>query len=262
MSEDRRSRNTSARRRRGLPPWLDPGAPSAWWSAPARRARVVDQAPHRPLPGTAEPPEPPHVDADPPRPRPNVTTEPESFGALLRSWAADPELRRWLRNAALRLAVVVLLVGGVALLAQQIRPLPWDSGPSAANNAGHVPVATHVPSPTPTPTVPKQTELDGVITITNLDSQSPYEADVQIEAHGGAWYCRNAPIAKSTWHVQLAPGQSISIPCVIPVSTPSSLPAHTFRQAVPSTDGTGLALVDNPAPFQGTSFVPTPRPTP
>jgi hypothetical protein len=181
---------------------------------------------------------------------------------LLRRWARNPELRQWLRSAALRLAIVVLLVGGIALLAQQIKPLPWDNSPSTASNAKAAPTGTHVPPPTPTPTVPRQTELDGVITITNLDSQSPYESDVQIMAHDGAWYCRNAPLAGSTWHVQLGPGQSISIPCVIPVSTPSSLPPHTFRQAVPSADGTGLALVDNPAPFQGTSFVPTPRPTP
>ncbi len=264
MSDDRRSRNTSARRRRGLPPWLDPDAPSAWWSAPARRPRVVDQAPYPPSQDTGDPSEPPHIDADPPRQKPAQKPAPpppaDSFGDVLRDWARNPEVRNWLRTAAIRLGIIVLLVGGVALLAQTIKPLPWDN--SSGNNTNNVPVATHTPLPTPTPTIPKQTELDGVITITNLDSQSPYEGNVQIMAHDGAWYCRNAPLAKSTWHVQLAPGQSISFPCVIPVSTPSSLPPHTFRQAVPSTDGTGLALVDNPAPFQGTSFVPTPRATP
>src|SRR5690348_10169195 len=102
MSEDRRSRNTSSRRRR-LPPWLDPDAPSAWWSPDARRSRVVDQAPHPPPYATSTPPEPPHVDADPPRPNPvpPPPPEPDSFLDALRDWARNPEFRDWARTTAI-----------------------------------------------------------------------------------------------------------------------------------------------------------------
>jgi hypothetical protein len=110
-------------------------------------------------------------------------------------------------------------------------------------------------TPTSTP-LPAQTELDGVITVTNLDPQAPYDGDIQVLAHGGAWYCRNAPLPDSMWHVHLDGGASITLPCIIPVSSPSTIAPHTFRKAVPSTDGTGLALVDNPAAFQRSTYVP------
>src|SRR5262249_17033922 len=63
-----------------------------------------------------------------------------------------------------------------------------------------------------------------------------------------------------SWHVQLAGGQTISLPCIVPASTPSFLPPHTFRKAIPDAAGTGLALVDNPDSFRGVAFVPTPSP--
>ncbi len=111
--------------------------------------------------------------------------------------------------------------------------------------------------PTSTP-LPAQTELDGVITVANLDPQAPYDGDIQVIADNGAWYCRNAPLPNSTWHVHLDGGATTTMACVIPVSSPSTIAPHTFRKAVPSSDGSGLALVDNPSAFQRSSFIPTP----
>ncbi|HEY1387215.1 MAG TPA: hypothetical protein VGF38_01625 [Ktedonobacterales bacterium] len=268
MSDNRPSRNTSSRRRQGKLPWMDPDAPRAWWSAPVRRARVVE---HPPDPAYTPQNTPAReqrarvdaiIDAVPELEAPHAESFFATFVSAAREWLHELDVRRSLGDMLLRVALVVAAVGVLAFLVNLIAGLPWGGRPESVSQqtTSVHPTATHLP--TATPTTPKQTELDGVIVITNLDPQSPFEGDVQVMAHDGAWYCRNAPLARSTWHVKLGPGASLSVPCVIPVAAPSSLPAHTFRRAVPSADGSGLALVDNPQPFQGSVFLPTAVPTP
>jgi hypothetical protein len=268
MSDNRPPRNTSSRRRQGKLPWLDPNAPRAWWSAPGgpRRARVIEHPPNTPPQNAPEREQRAPVDAIVDAvPELEAAPEESSFAAFVaaaREWLREPGVRRSLGDMLLRVALVVVAVGMLAFLVNLIAGLPWGGRPRSVGQrtTSVQPTATRLP--TATPTIPKQTELDGVIVITNLDPQSPFEGDVQVMAHDGAWYCRNAPLAQSTWHIKLGPGANLSVPCVIPVAAPSSLPAHTFRRAVPSADGNGLALVDNPQPFQGTVFVPTAVPTP
>ncbi len=245
---------------------MDPDAPHAWWSAPVRQARVIEHppdmlprnAPEREQRARAEA----IVDAAPDLEAAQDESPFAAFVAAVRKWLQEPGVRHSVGEMLLRVALVVVVVGVIAFLVNLIAGFPGGRhvGSVGQQTVSVQPTATH--PPTSTPTVPKQTELDGVIVITNLDPQSPYEGDVQVMAHDGAWYCRNAPLARSTWHVTLGPGASLSLPCVIPLATPSSLPAHTFRRAVPSADGSGLALVDNPQPFEGSVFVPTAVPTP
>jgi hypothetical protein len=164
------------------------------------------------------------------------------------------------RRIAYTLCTLALLVSIAWLIVTFLRlPILINNarshGPSVATNTtGHSgPTAT----PTATPT-PAQTELDGVITIENLDQEVPFAGNVQIRSNDGHYACRNAPLPNSTWYIQLEPGASTSVPCIVPASSPASLSPHTFRRAVTGAGDQGLALVDNPAPFLGTSFVPTP----
>ena len=264
-------RGGASRRRGGLPPWLIPDAPRQWWSAPARqpRVRIVDHAPS-PAPDTdldparrVSPPALPQAPAPPPmlderrpaipaprRPPPLPPQSPPppdddkpSVLIQVRRWLRGERARQLASSTLARLAALCLLLVGLALVGQVVTRLPW------LHSAGspHAPVTT----------APMQTELDGVITLTNLDPQVPFEGDISVTAHDGAWYCRNAPLPHSTWHVQLAGGQTISLACIVPASTPSFLPPHTFRRAVPDAAGTGLALVDNPDSFRGVALLPT-----
>jgi hypothetical protein len=178
----------------------------------------------------------------------------QALAWVRRAGVSGPGTRRVVVGWVVRVAVVVVAVSVLAVAAQGLGRLAHSGQPSkAAVAATHV--LTHVSSPTPTPS---QTELDGVITFTNLDPHAPFEGDVHVVARTGGYECRNAPLPHSTWHVQLDPGASLAVPCEIPVSSPPTLAAHTFRQVVTSADGSDLALVDNPAPFTGVVFVPTP----
>ncbi len=237
MPEDSTTRRSSPRqRRRADPPWVAPDAPSTWWSAPTRPPRVVDAASAsavrpRPAPPSALPAPAP---TQPPQ-RPDHDASPL---AAAETWMRGGGPQRAVRGIwGKALALVALLV----VVALAFQAFSWLQGRA---------------KPTPTP-LPVQTELDGVITVTNLDPQAPYDGDIQVIADNGAWYCRNAPLPDSTWHVHLNGGATTTMACVIPVSSPSTIAPHTFRKAVPSTNGTGLALVDNPSAFQRSSFIPT-----
>lgn len=282
MADERDPRAAAARRGRAAqpPPWLAPDAPSQWWSAapPADRPR---RAHERSWPGAAD-----YVDGDvdgdvendAPAPPPRIVpaTPPTSTWAALIAWlravwrqrqrvAWGAALRRAAASGLVKLFILLLcawLVVNVGqTLLRMVAPggLHFGAAPAATAPARPSPTRAHTPLPTPTPLA--QTELDGVITITNLDGQNPFEGDVQVLARDGAWFCRNAPLPKSTWHVRLEPGAALAIPCIIPAASPASLPAHTFRKTVSTPDGQGLALVDNPAPFAGALFIPTPLPT-
>jgi hypothetical protein len=163
-----------------------------------------------------------------------------------------------LRHIAYTLCALILLVSIAWLVVTFLRvPTLINSarshGPSVATKTTGHPAPTATPTPTPA-----QTELDGVITIENLDQEVPFAGNVQIRSNDGRYTCRNSPLPNSTWYIQLEPGATTSVPCIIPLASPASLPPHTFRRAVTGAGGQGLALVDNPAPFLGTSFVPTP----
>jgi hypothetical protein len=259
-------------RRDELPPWQNPGAKSQWWFAPTRPPRVVDEAPNGDSAADGQPQASargPVVDATSATRRPQGGAGQAGAGSaggsplaralawLRRAGVSGPSTRRIVLGWGLRVAVVVVAVSVLAVAAQglgRLGRLAHSGQPGkGAVAATHVP--THVSSPTPTPA---QTELDGVITFTNLDPHAPFEGDVHVVARTGGYACRNAPLPPSTWHVQLDPGASLAVPCEIPVSSPPTLAAHTFRQVVTSADGSDLALVDNPAPFTGVVFVPTP----
>ena len=275
---DERDPRMAARRRRAAqpPPWLAPDAPSQWWSA----APPADRPPRdhgRSWPGDTA-----YVDGDAESPAhassPRIVpaTPSTSIWAALLAWlrgvwrmrqrvAWGAALRRAAASGLVKLFILLLCAWlvvnvGQALL-RVVAPGGLHFGAAPAATAPARPSPTHAHTPLPTPTPLTQTELDGVITITNLDAQNPFEGDVQVLAHDGAWSCRNAPLPKSAWHVRLDPGVTLSFPCIIPVASPASLPAHTFRKTVSTPDGQGLALVDNPAPFAGVLFIPTPLPT-
>jgi hypothetical protein len=76
-------------------------------------------------------------------------------------------------------------------------------------------------------------------------------------AHG-TLAARRSPGARGM--SRLGPAQVSLFSSVIPATAPPSLPAHTFRRAVPSADSSGLTLVDNTQPFNGSVFIPTAHP--
>jgi hypothetical protein len=158
----------------------------------------------------------------------------------------------WSMLALLILVILFIIEIGVQFGPLRINLPAGGPGPTAKVQGRPAPTATLLPSPTPSPT-PTQTELDGVITIENLDQNNPFDGDVSVTADNGLYICRNAPLPESQWHIVLSPGASTQVPCVIPLSSPSTLPIHTFTQVETGTDGQGRVLVDNLTPFQGTS---------
>jgi hypothetical protein len=231
--------------------WLTPGAQSTWWNAEEDSSVVIDQA--NP-PAVPEPPAPTQGQRQPPKKsvfsfgQPTGIVTQDSWWAVLTDLAQSIyHLWKHVRPGEKRtMTVVAFLVIALSLSLGLI--LYYQQGLNQARHAP--PIAAARPSATPLPTAtPQQTELDGVITIQNLDGQNAFAGDIQITADNGHYFCRNAPEPKSTWHIILDPGQTTSVPCAVPVSTPSNLPAHTFTAVVTGTNGMGRALVDNPAPF-------------
>lgn len=259
----------ASRRRSGQLPWENPRAESQWWFAPSRPPRVVDEAPDASAATDQQSPTGGHaVVVDVPLARPSEQGRPqmargasnggspwgEALAQVRRRGLGGMGTRGVIVRWVVRVAVVVVASTVVAVVVR---------GPGGLTRGGppgrSVAVVTRSPASGATATSsPTQAELDGVITITNLDPKAPFEGDVHVEARTGGYTCRNAPLPQSTWHVQLDPGATLAVPCEIPVSSPPALAVHTFRRAVPSADGSGLALVDNPAPFMGVTFTPTP----
>ncbi len=251
----------------GTPPgarrnsWLDPNAPDGWWSAtvPPAGSQVVDQDTSPQMVyrggqgprGPARPGRRPTAPSQPPTPGQGPGMGAQAQQAL-RTFAHH--LWRLVRDQVIPIGGLVALLVVLALLLTFI----LHFAPGAASAPHHqtgkqqtsIPLASPTLAPAPTPT-PTQTELDGVITMENLDANNPFVGDVTVRA--GSYFCRNAPEPNSTWHIILAGGATTQVPCVIPVHSPSSLPAHTFTMVETGLNGQGRVLVDNLTPFTGTA---------
>ena len=228
-----------------------------WWSPahpPAPRARrIVEETPNAPQRALMRR----TAGAPPRRGAPPISAgQADARPWWRRLWASlVVDYLQGLVTIAVVAGLIVLIFNAPALL-HALDTMPHGGVSPAIHGTRVTPTAS--PLPTATPTLPAQTELDGVVVITNLDSSVPFEGDVKILSTDGQYLCRNSPQPGSTWHVQLAPSGSLSLPCIIPATTPASLAPHTFRHTVTGAGGQGLALLDNPAPFSGTAFVPTP----
>lgn len=227
--------------------------PDGWWSP---------QNPHR----TAQRPPPASriVDQAPPvgAPRPRAASSAARWQQSADNGSPPAGILRRIRSSpvgdfASKLLALAIFCLAIGLVITGVRAFGhFGSGNHTARSLS--PTAT-ASLPTATPSPPAQTELDGVITVQNLDDAVPFEGDVQVISADSTLLCRNAPEPKSTWHIHLTPAGVTSLPCIIAVASPSSLAPHTFRRAVAGAGGQGLVLVDNPAPFTGTTFVPTPK---
>jgi hypothetical protein len=205
-------------------------SPDGWWSPSSGAASQ-----HRPS-------------AHPAGPTPSVPA------AGWYEWVRSLPLDRLLGSLA---GAVVLFVAVWALLTLGLGNRQPPAVPPRARPAAVSPSIR----PTSTPT-PAQTELDGVVTIQNLDTQVPFQGTIQLISDDGKYACRNSPQPNSTWTIQLDAGATIAIPCIILASRPSSLPPHTFRRAVSGAGGQGLALMDNLEPFVGSAILPAATSTP
>lgn len=250
---------------RGRRSWLSPGGQGQWWSPSPSEMRIVEQDTH---PRTHQSPEHgrqvPLLDGER---GPSFFQRAQSvLEEQVHAATGSGTRARWQdivwRVATSTPAVMVYLILLLLLVIQVMTHVPWASlaGTGQHHSQGSHPqvVVTPTRTPLPTPTAtPTQTELDGVITIQNLDSDVTFEGDVQVLADHGRLFCRNAPLADSKWHIVLAGGATTTVPCIIPVSSPSTLATHTFTTVEAGQNGRGRVLVDNLSPFQGTAYFPT-----
>jgi hypothetical protein len=280
--------------------WLSPNTPGSWWNAdgtddaasqsgPVVDQEMTDQQMGRKAPvGT-----PAHAKGrtgrQAPQPAQPVipsnhqvvqhTEQDDTWLALIHDAVTDgvvPWIQgvgRWWRrlgHGAMQLALTVIMVVPLVLLLVLLVRITtaYLHSNSGAHNPAALPTVQRGLSPVkPTTTLvptatPTQTELDGVITIENLDNQNPFAGDVSVTADNGHFYCRNAPEPHSTWHIVLAAGATTEVPCVIPLSSPPTLPAHTFTAVESGSNGQGRVLVDNLTLFTGTAYYPTTTPGP
>lgn len=280
--------------------WLSPNTPGSWWNADgtddaaSQSGSVVDQAVTDQQMGRKAPEgTPAHATGrtghQAPTPARQVvpsnhqvvqhTEQDDTWLALIHDVVTDgvvPWIQgggRWWRrlgHGAMRLALstVFMVVPLVLLLVLLVLITAYVHSNTGAHNPAALPTVQQGLSPVkPTTTLvptatPTQTELDGVITIENLDNQNPFAGDVSVTADNGRFYCRNAPEPHSTWHIVLAAGATTEVPCVIPLSSPPTLPAHTFTAVESGANGQGRVLVDNLTSFTGTAYDPTTTPGP
>ena len=166
MSEDRRSRNTSARRRRGLPPWLDPARRAPGGRRPRGGPRRRSSAVRGLRRNDGQPPEPPHRGCRSP------ATESRAQPTGLRasaiccgSWAARSRYAAGCATRRLRSRSSSSRRRRGAAGATD-RPAALGQRPSAETMPGTCPLPHTCPLPRRRP--PCQADrVDGVITITN-----------------------------------------------------------------------------------------------
>jgi hypothetical protein len=289
----RRPKIKMSRQRR----WLSPNTPGSWWNADStddaasQSGSVVDQdVTDQQISRRAPVGAPAHAKGRAGRQEPQPvqpvarsnhqvvqhTQQDDTWLELIRDAVMDgvvPWIQRngrwWrrLRHGAKHVALTVIMAVPLVLIAALLVLIAaYLHSNSGAHNPAALPTVQRGLSPvkptaTPVPTAtPTQTELDGVITIENLDDQNPFVGDVSVTADNGHYYCRNAPEPHSTWHVVLAAGATTDVPCVIPLSSPPTLPAHTFTAVESGSNGQGRVLVDNLTPFTGTAYYPTTTP--
>lgn len=246
-------------RRAGGLPWHASDAPHRWWS-PTPATRVVESGKT-----------PPIVELDTTDSDPRVARDGSDWAEALdaaRGWLRGQTrsgwratLRRVVTSAPVALCLLVLVVWLVVQGGSALRWWVMSLSTQGVETSHRATPISSPAAPAATATLPTQTELDGVIIFENLDTESPVSGDVSVTAANGTLLCRNAPRPNSTWFVQLDPGGKTAVPCIIPISSPATLPPHTFRKVVSGSGGTGLLLVDNPYPFQGALFLPTPVPS-